>query len=563
MKKYLFFLLLLLIIGLESITQSLEWVTSYDKAKYARVLDITSDSEGNIYSTGYFDAYVDFDPGPDELILQPAGSMDIYLQKLDPNGNLHWAFGFGSWEYDAGLSLCIDEEDNIYLAGRFNGSIDFDPGEETFYLNSNGESDAYIIKMNPNGNLLWAKSFGSETGYECCNGICVDNEGNILSTGYFRDTVDFDPGTTVYNLSSVGFNDAFILKLDSEGNFIWVKNIGGTSWDKGTSIYSDPQGNIYTTGQFKGTMDVELVSSQITLTSSGDRDVYIVKQNSIGDFQFAVSMGGVEEDLSYSIIVDDNENVYSSGYFQETADFDPGVGVENFTSNGGMDFYIQKLDPSGNYIWAHTFGKSSEDHAFEVALDEYNNVYSAGYFHYTVDFDPGADEFKLTSSEYGSAFILKLDPDGQFVYALATEGPSSEIARTIHVSKVGIMYVSGDFQGTVDFDPGPNIQNLTGSVDGCAYIQKFNYLNSIANIAGSCDFKLISNPVNEILELSFDKPIRDILIIITSMEGSKLFEREFHYLQNPKIDVSKLSSGFYLISVINHGEVNTLKFIKE
>ncbi|MBK8619436.1 MAG: SBBP repeat-containing protein [Anaerolineales bacterium] len=101
-------------------------------------------------------------------------------------------------------------------------NADFDPSPDTAYLTSAGQQDIFISKLDSNGNYVWAKSMGG-TDYDYANGISVDSSGNVYTTGTFLNTVDFDPGPNDANLSSVGWNDIFISKLDGSGNYVWAR----------------------------------------------------------------------------------------------------------------------------------------------------------------------------------------------------------------------------------------------------------------------------------------------------------------------------------------------------
>ena len=210
-------------------------------------------------------------------------------------------------------------------------------------------------------NFEWAKSMGA-TSWDYSYGITTDASGNVYVTGFFYDTVDFDPGVGIFNLIANGStDDAFIQKLDTGGNFIWAISIGGTFSDNGQSITTDTLGNLYITGHYGSTVDFDPGVGIFNLTSNGSSDVFILKLDASGNFIWAKSMGGTSTDEGRSITIDVSSNVYITGYFQDTADFDPSGAIFNLTSNGNRDIFIQKLDTSGNFIWAKSMGGPSLD----------------------------------------------------------------------------------------------------------------------------------------------------------------------------------------------------------
>jgi len=190
-----------------------------------------------------------------------------------------------------------------------------------------------------NINLEWTKSIGG-----LGNSGAIDASGNVYTTGSFAGTVDFDPGSGVSNLTSSGGNDIFIQKLDANGNFIWVKQLGGISNDAGYSITTDASGNVYITGYFS-------LNLGGGISSNGGYDIFIAKLDSNGNIVWIKSMGGTSSDYGESITTDASGNVYTTGFFYNTVDFNPGSGVSNLVSNGGYDIFIQKLDANGNFLW--------------------------------------------------------------------------------------------------------------------------------------------------------------------------------------------------------------------
>ena len=160
--------------------------------------------------------------------------------------------------------------------------------------------------------------FGS-TSDDSVVSMAVDSSGNVYTTGYFYDTVDFDPGAGTANLTSNGLYDVFVSKLDSSGNLVWAKQFGGTDAAKGLSIAVDSSGNVYTTGDFQGTVDFDPGAGTANLTSNGGRDVFVSKLDSSGNYLWAKSWGGGvdtglnDDDRGRSVAVDSSGNVYTTG----------------------------------------------------------------------------------------------------------------------------------------------------------------------------------------------------------------------------------------------------------
>ncbi|MBI4648818.1 MAG: T9SS type A sorting domain-containing protein, partial [Bacteroidia bacterium] len=239
----------------------------------------------------------------------------------------------------------VDGTSNCYITGYFKGTADFDPGIETVNLTSVGNEDIFFAKYDANGNYLWAKSIGG-TSSNHGSSIAIDGTGNCYITGYFRGTTDFDPGAGTANLTPVDSSDIFFARYDVNGNYLWAKSIGSTSMDFGISIAVDSIGNCYITGFFRVTTDFDPGTGTVNLTSIGNWDIFFAKYDANGNYLWAKNIGSSYGDGGYSIAVDDTGNIYLTGYFQSTADFNPGAGTANLTSVGYKDIFFAKYGQS-------------------------------------------------------------------------------------------------------------------------------------------------------------------------------------------------------------------------
>ncbi|PLW93340.1 MAG: hypothetical protein C0592_06445 [Marinilabiliales bacterium] len=324
--------------------------------------------------------------------------------------------------------------------------------------------------------FVWAKNVGSAGNSTYCYGIAVDSSGNVYSIGNFWGTVDFDPGSGVFPLTSNGNDDVFVCKFDPSGNFLWAFKIGGSSADYGYDITIDDQQNVCITGVFYSTVDFDPGAGTYSLTSAGGWDVFVAKYNPSGDFLWARKMGGTASDFGYAVTTDPFGNILCAGWFGGTADFDPGAGVFNLASAGGNDIFVCKLNSSGNFQWAKQMGGSGTDRANAVVADEYGNVYAGGYFEGSADFNPTGGGHILTSSGMTDLYACKLDSGGNFVWASAFGGPETDWCYGIDVDSIGNVYTTGTFTDSADFDPGAGIYKLisNGSMD--VYVNKLDPL---------------------------------------------------------------------------------------
>ena len=222
---------------------------------------IDIDSSGNSYVTGYFEGTASFGT----TTLTCTEDIDIFIAKLDSNGNWLWAKQAGGSYWDMGYSIAIDSSGNSYVTGNFGETASFG----TTTLTSIGTADIFVAKLDSNGNWLWAKQAGGTSSVAYGYSIATDSSGNSYVTGYFGETASFGSIT----LTSIGSWDIFVAKLDSNGNWLGAIKAGGTIWDWGQSIAIDSEGNSYVTGFFEGSASF----GNITLTSSGSSDIFVAK----------------------------------------------------------------------------------------------------------------------------------------------------------------------------------------------------------------------------------------------------------------------------------------------
>jgi PKD-like domain/Secretion system C-terminal sorting domain len=375
---------------------------------------ISLDTAGNVYVTGEFQGTIDFDFGSGVHYLSSATDelSDVFILKIDTDGNYIWAKGFGAGGDDVPYGIAVDVMSNTYVTGVFLYQVDFNPepgNANIYYLSSNGSRDAFVLKLNSEGDFVWAKAFGGEGNVDNGWGISLDTFNNVLITGSFNETVDFDPGSDQFFISAQGVSDVFILKLSNNGDFVWVKDIGGILGN----IYShdvmvDEDGHVYAIGSFDGTVDFDPGPDVYDLSStvSIDNDIFIFKLNDDGLFIWAKRVGDGRDD-SWAGTIDQSNYIYLTGTFDGTVDFDPGSSVYELVATM-RDAYKLKLNTEGEFVWAGSLTGSGDILPYSIVLDNWDNIYTTGFFWETSDFDPGNEVYELTSNGYTDIFIHKM-----------------------------------------------------------------------------------------------------------------------------------------------------------
>ncbi|HUT70913.1 MAG TPA: hypothetical protein VMW89_09575 [Desulfatiglandales bacterium] len=383
-----------------------------------------------------------------------------------------WTKTMGGESGDYGRSAAVDGSGNVYVTGYFFGTADFDPGPDTDDHTSVGGNDIFLTKINPDGTYGWTKTMGG-TNVVYGHSATVDGSGNVYVTGRFEGTADFDPGPDTDDHTSVdGSADIFLTKINPDGTYGWTKTMGGSMGDWGNSAAVDGSGNVYVAGYFVGTADFDPGPGD-NHTSTGSNDIFVTKINSDGTYGWTKTMGGETDDQGYSARVDGSGNVYVAGYFVGTADFDPGPDTDNHTSRS-YDIFLTKINADGTYGWTKTMGGIDNDYGISPTVDGSGNVYVAGSFQRTADFDPGPDTDDHTSVGGNDIFLTKINPDGTYGWTKTMGGAGNDSGHSAAVDGSGNVYVAGYFQGTADFDPGPDTDDHT-SVDGSAdiFLTKF------------------------------------------------------------------------------------------
>jgi hypothetical protein len=500
-----------------------------------------------------------------------------------------WAESVGGTEWDYGTAIATDFSGNVYHAGNFKGTIDFDPGAGVFNVSSVNAQGVFISKVDASGNLIWTKQVDGQ-GWEECNDITVTTGGDIYVTGFFLGVTDFDPSADSFFLYSSAGGDAFICKLDSTGGFVWAKQFGGTLAVNSFSITTDDSGNVFTTGYFDGTTDFDPGIASHDLTVAGYSDIFVSKLDSAGNFMWVKQISGSDGEVGYAIALDSNGNIYTTGTFFGTVDFDPGSGSYNLNSSGAQEIYISKLDGSGNFLWAKPMGGTA---GYAIAVDNTGNVYATGYYGWsdisvsrldplgntiwskqiggfigyaidvdlssniyitgqflgTKDFDPGAGTSNLTAIGSTDSYIAVLDSAGNFVWAKQLGGTNEVQSRALALDGNGNVYTTGYFDQTADFDPSATTFNLTSTGSYDVFLQKMAAVNlGLTENRFNAGIKVYPNPTDGNLFVEFGKAQHDVNFVVRNTFGQYLDSTFVKNADRVQIQINE-AAGLYLLEI--------------
>lgn len=302
------------------------WAKSWDNLSTDNVASLDVDAAGNAL-----------------LLANGSGSTTtVNIRKYDANSSFLWSKSIVvNGPYIQG-GIATDSNKSIYVTGSFTGTVDFNPGSGVNNVSAgNSPYSAFTLKLDSQGNFGWVSPFLK--GYSWNEDVEVDSAGNVIVGGLYRNTtswgsVDFNPGNGVTNLSNSA-GGAFVAKLNKNGGLVWVDGLNVPT-DSATvrRLALDSNGAIYATGSFQGQIDLNPGSGVATAVSAGGLDIFVLKVNSSGTYQWSESFGGIGNDYAYGIAVDSANNVHLAGYFQYAVDFDAGAGDATLTTNASKGF---------------------------------------------------------------------------------------------------------------------------------------------------------------------------------------------------------------------------------
>ena len=504
---------------------------------------IAIDDNGNSYVTGSFYYSAVFG----SYSLNSNGEGDIFVAKMDGDGNWLWATKAGGSGMDSGLEIAIDDNGNSFVTGSFRETATFG----SYSLTSYGISDIFVAKIDGDGNWLWVVQAGGSSDDNGLD-IAIDNNGNSYLTGSFRETATFGS----YSLTHIGWTDIFVAKIDGDGNWLWATKAGGSDYDRGLQIAIDDNGNSYVAGRFQTTA----IFGSYYLITNGSYDIFVAKMDGDGNWLWATKAGGSSLDAAYGLVIDNNGNSYVTGSFMETATFGS---YFSLSSNGSYDIFVAKMNGAGNWLWVTNAGGSDYDRGLDIAIDDNDNSYIIGRFQTTATFG----SYSLTSYGEWDIVVAKVDGAGNWLWASKAGGSGLDHGRSIAIDDNGNSYVTGSFNETATF----GFCSLTSSGSRDIFVAKLSCSVFAENeiIPTELGLSNYPNPFNPTTTISFSIPEDSkVELSIYNIKGQKIKSLlnnqitagEHSIIWNGE-DASgeKVSSGVYLYKLNVNGKIEAVK----
>ena len=451
MRKQLLLTFFLFCVSLAAAGQDWQWAKEAGGSNFRESKSIAVDASGNSYVTGNYATSISF--GTTTLTGSPNGS--TYVAKYDSNGNLVWAKQVGGTSVVESADIAVDVSGNTFITGSFKGTATIG----AFTLASPDDRSAFIVKLDTNGGVFWARKAGSTDGDVKGANITVDESGNAYVTGNFFKSASF--GSTT--ITATKDEQVFIAKYGSDGDVAWVKMAGGLGSCFTHDITTDRSGNLYLAGQFWLTA----VFGTTTLSNYSDvtkpADVFIAKYDTNGNALWARQAGGTEgDDVAAGITVDADGNSYITGFYQSRATF----GTTVITGNAAGNIFLAKYNATGNLQWVKKQESTSDARGVSIDKDSNGNIYVAGHFEGSVTFGSS------TLVSYGSydMFFAKYDAAGNVTGAIRAGGEGIDLVKRLQVHPGGGIYFTGDYDRPATFGTAMLTAGIvTGKLNSISY----------------------------------------------------------------------------------------------
>ncbi|MDD2227840.1 MAG: hypothetical protein PHY48_00330 [Candidatus Cloacimonetes bacterium] len=523
MKVYLCILLLAITVSLFG---AWDWAYSIGGNSMERIWDINCDEESNVFAVGDFSDSL----WVNHQTYSGFGLSDSFIIKYSASGDVLWVQTFGSPSEDVALSVATDALGNSYVSGYFVDTLTC----QNISVVSNGMWDVYVAKFDPQGNLLWLRSFGgtmNDIGY----GLAASPSGRVYVAGWFAGSIALPNSSTI---SSAGGSDVFCCALDTDGNYLWARRGGTEGVEYGYEVACDDAGNAYVTG-------VASLGSEFGAFSLSANGMFVCKYNPDGIEQWLSPSSGAAV-IDIAVQPDANNNQYGMVCGRLTGS--GSIGNFAYSTMGADDAYWAKFDANtGNWIDIQSYGGALSDKGKDVDCEDYP-VFLASF--------EGATLFgSFSFSSNGESDIALGFGTGQMSF-VAAGGENSEIPSSVKTLPNGKIAIAGWHFGLTNLgiytlDTG-NVANLN------AFIACYSPQSSTDDLLSKPNaITLNPNPFHNNLTISIDKsalPIQTLDIYnikgqkVRSLSSEDVRDNQCIYYWNGQDMLGKTcSAGVYLL----------------
>ncbi len=378
-----------------------------------------------------------------------------------------------------GSTMAVDAKGNTYLAGSFHGTVDFNAGHsrKTVSVSRNESNDIFLAKYDSQGILIWNRQYGGPKSDRATT-LKLASNGDIFLAGIFEDVAQFGTAKEPLRLTSNGKVDAFIARIDATGKMLWTGSVGGRDDDSIDAIVAGNDGEVYITGGFHGTINLNTAHSrQAVLTSTnGSNDVFLAKYDPQGVLAWRRQYGGPRSDGVTALKLASNGDVVLSGLFENTAQLGTVGQPLMLTSNGKQDAFIARVDATGKTLWANSVGGRFDDYITAIATENNGEVYATGSFHGIIKFNTDNSEHAELASKTNAndVFLSKYDSQGVLTWRRQYGGGGTDSATALKAAPNGDVFLAGVFEKTAQFGTVKQPSTLTSNGAQDAFIARID-----------------------------------------------------------------------------------------
>lgn len=423
----------------------------------------------NIYTAGIFGtSTVNFDPGGSDP--RTPSDYDAYVTKRTIGGGYVWTKTFGGPAGDRVNKIATDASGNLYLAGIFGGTADFDPGPGVVTRTSTSTVSAFLLKLNSDGEFQWVRTFSASTaGNDVVAYSVVVSGTGVIVTGSFKGTTNFNPTGTDNRTASGGNEDLFLSRWNTDGTYGWTKVVGNNNFSEGMAL-SAHNGYVYVVGYFAApSTPINFNPDGSSTSTSTGYDAFVSRWSDTGTYGWTRTVRGSGNDNAYAVFANAS-GVYIGGDFSgSNANFNS-TGSDLFTSAGAESSYLIKYTEAGAYQWGRAWGGAGYDSAWVLGGDEHGVLVGGSFYGANFDLDPtaGSDLRSENGSGSGDFYFARYTTGGTYRWGKAIGSTGADGISSLVTGADGNLYVSGYYAGTANFNPdGSDVRSMQGgSGDG-------------------------------------------------------------------------------------------------
>jgi hypothetical protein len=380
---------------------------------------------------------IDF--GPPTAATGAAWTHDMFAAYFEPSGTPRWAVLYGDGQSQELVGAEFDAAGDLIVTGDLMGTVDFGQGPL-----SSANPAGVLARLTDSGEVEWAKLLSGSRSVVGTD-VAISPQGNIVGLGWFSGTLDLGGGPMTSDLGYLF--SSYVALFDAQGNWIWDQGIHGEQ-TLATGVAVDGTGAVLVGGWFVRAFDL----GEGPITGAGNVNGFIARYSPSGKLEMSRVFDGYGAGASVAAIATND-----TGDFVVAGGFDKELEVGAGLMQGSYAAFVAKLDSSGKALWSKSFDSSGQMSAYDVAVDPWGNVLVCGHLSGTI-----SSPISISSPTNG-AFVIKLDPDGNVVWAQAFQGTSEHQATLIGTDAAGTVYVAGHFSGEVTL--GDDVFVSTGQSD--------------------------------------------------------------------------------------------------